>query len=117
MKCPFCKEEIQEGAIKCKHCGSMLSSQEVFQTAATPTTAGKVIYTDYSQVPFHRKNWFAILVGLFLPLGCFALLFIVFTGDIYYKRRGELRKYGKVSKVILLIISFFGLLWFFSSIL
>ena len=29
-KCPFCKEEILEGAIKCKHCGSMLdgSSQE-----------------------------------------------------------------------------------------
>jgi TM2 domain-containing membrane protein YozV len=24
MNCPFCKEEIQEGALKCKHCGSML---------------------------------------------------------------------------------------------
>lgn len=24
MVCPFCKEEIQEGALKCKHCGSML---------------------------------------------------------------------------------------------
>lgn len=24
MQCPFCKEEIQEGAAKCKHCGSML---------------------------------------------------------------------------------------------
>lgn len=24
MECPFCKEDIKDGAIKCKHCGSML---------------------------------------------------------------------------------------------
>jgi len=27
MQCPFCKGEIQEGAVKCKHCGSMLVPQ------------------------------------------------------------------------------------------
>lgn len=24
--CPYCKEEIKEGAIKCKHCGEILDS-------------------------------------------------------------------------------------------
>lgn len=28
MLCPYCKEEVQAGAVKCKHCGSMLSEQQ-----------------------------------------------------------------------------------------
>jgi len=28
-KCKFCSEEIQDDAIKCKHCGEMLNSSEL----------------------------------------------------------------------------------------
>jgi len=33
MLCPFCKEEIQDGAIRCKHCQATLSAPQAGQNA------------------------------------------------------------------------------------
>lgn len=46
MLCPLCKEEIQEGALKCKHCVSMLipaqaSLQQNETVQDTPTNNAK----------------------------------------------------------------------------
>lgn len=50
------------------------------------------MYTTYSQVPFYRKNWFAILTFFLLTP---VFLLVLFTGPIYYQKKGELRTYGK----------------------
>ncbi len=59
-KCPFCAEEIQDEAIKCKHCGEFLDGQQ-----APPVAKSKV--------PFYFSTSFIVIsiccVGpLALPL-------------------------------------------------
>ena len=59
-------------------------------------------YSSYTEVPWYRRNAFALLLGtLFTP----PLLYILLTGDIYYQRRGELRTYSKLAKGFLILWS------------
>ena len=54
MLCPFCKEEIADGAIKCKHCGSMLSAPE--QTAHKPQTIPEIISGGFNLQVQHPQS-------------------------------------------------------------
>jgi len=56
-------------------------------------------------IPWYRQNWFAILCGLFFSP---ALLPPLLTGDIYYRRNGELRRYSKGAKIFLIIWATLG---------
>ncbi len=58
--------------------------------------------TEYSQVPRIRRNWFVILAWIV----CWpAAVAILWTGEVYYMRKGQLRTYGKVAKAILTILA------------
>ena len=93
--CPFCKEEIRPGAIKCKHCSSDLSTR-----TATPQTDGRIReeLRKYRSVvsmqclecgyegpmglvrqikPLWQQRWllFLILFGIGIPLFIFSYVF------------------------------------------
>ena len=89
MLCPFCKEEIRDGAIKCKHCGSMLNVDATDERRRSPIL-GKVLM---------------VIGGLIFSI--FALVVVLGIVNIF---KGTVQPGGYVLLCVLAIIAFGGYL-------
>ncbi len=64
-----------------------------------------VPYATYDQVPsFRRQGFFWLTWILFAPIAIGILL----TGDVYYRKKGEVHRFGMANRIVAGLI---GLLW------
>jgi hypothetical protein len=66
--CPYCGEEVKTEAKKCKHCHSMLDSEQVQARQQTAPTARPVAQPTAAKKPIYKRwwAWVAAIVVLFL---------------------------------------------------
>jgi len=74
-------------------------------------------YTSYDQVPFYRKQWFFWSMAMFnflVILNPVAIVLLV-SGDVYYKKKGEVKSFGIAVRIVLgiILLLFNSLGWHF----
>ncbi len=62
MICPFCKETILDGAIKCKHCGSMLNPEAADTINIDSITTGEINAFVGTNSYYYCKNFAKFLI-------------------------------------------------------
>lgn len=90
-KCKFCAEDIQENAIKCKHCGSSLTSQP---------HEGRD-----DKAKYHKDYRKLTFVAFILPIVGFIM------GIVYFAKDGRLNK--KLGEHLVASSIGFTILWAF----
>ncbi|WP_211747607.1 zinc ribbon domain-containing protein [Paenibacillus sp. Marseille-Q4541] len=81
--CPYCKETVSSDAIKCSHCGEMITKQMPRQDVYA--SAGDVFYLDrYSSI-------LLIIVTLVVPMAAIIIgSILLFHDDTYRRDTGKL---------------------------
>ncbi|WP_027188249.1 hypothetical protein [Desulfovibrio cuneatus] len=119
MICPFCKEEIMDGSIKCKHCKSMLASIEAQNVRADSSNSIKSpIWTSVTSLTL---GGLAALTGLttewydedtangMLFLGGVAIVLGIIS--VNKEHRGRRMAIGGIVAGAIAVLSFFSIDW------
>ena len=73
-----------------------------------------VPYATYDEVPTHRKQGFFWLTWLLLAPAAIAILI---TGDVYYRKKGEVRAFGPANRIVAIFIGLLWVLGFISAVI